>query len=394
MSTATPIETAGRRKSGSMWVLYAGGFLGPFGGSMVTPMLPELADAFETTRSTVAGSITAYFIPFAGFMLVSGSLAERWGRERTVRWAYLLYALSSLGSAVAPNIEVFFFARSVQGLANAFTTPILIAMIADLAGPNERGRFLGRYIGLQAAGAAFAPLVGGLAASILWRWAFVVSAVVSLGLMVMRMPHGVDVVRAEQTGPKWARVHALANPRLLVASVVSFLLHSTFFATIVLTALIAEDKFGLGPQTRGLVVAASGGAGILLASRLGAMSDRFGVPRFGAVAALALALSTAALGLVPSVAGLLIAIIVAGGSAAGARIASSSLAVASTPENRSGATSIALSWQFLGGALSPILWIPVYESNMTKGLTAASSGAATASVILFVLAVRGRRRSG
>jgi ACDE family multidrug resistance protein len=374
-----------------MWVLYAGGFLGPFGGAMVTPMLPELAGAFDTSRSGAAGSITAYFIPFAGFMLVSGSLAERWGRERTVRWAYLLYAVSSLACAAAPNLAVFFSARAVQGLANSFTTPILIAMIADLAAPHERGRFLGRYIGLQAAGAAFAPLIGGLAASIVWRWAFVLSAAVSLGLMAMRMPDGVDVARAEQTGPKWARAHALLNPRLLVASIVSFLLHSTFFATIVLTALIAEDKFGLGPQTRGLVVASFGGSGIVLASRLGGLSDRFGVPIFGAFAAITLAISTAALGVVPSIVVLLIVIVIAGAASASTRIASSGLAVASTPENRSGATSIALAWQFLGGALAPIVWIPVYESSIEIGMAAAGSGAALASMILFVVAVRDRR---
>jgi hypothetical protein len=44
-----------------LWAFYAGGFLGQFGGAMVTPMLPELSAALDTSLSTAASSLT--FLP-------------------------------------------------------------------------------------------------------------------------------------------------------------------------------------------------------------------------------------------------------------------------------------------------------------------------------------------
>ena len=164
------------------WPLYAGGFLGPFGGGMVTPMIPELRDGLHTTLSVAATSLTVYMVPFAIFMVVSGTLAERWGRRRTVLAAYLTYAVASLLCALAPHVSLFMVGRVGQGIANAFTTPILMAALTDLTPPQRLGRALGLFGSLQAAGLAFAPLVGGLAAMVDWRWAFVVTLVAALAL--------------------------------------------------------------------------------------------------------------------------------------------------------------------------------------------------------------------
>jgi hypothetical protein len=60
------------------------------------------------------------------------------------------------------------------------------------------------------------------------------------------------------------------------------------------------------------------------------------------------------------------------------------LAVTSTPSNRSGATSMALAWQFLGGALAPLIWLPVYRSHGGWAITAASGWALLAVGLLLI----------
>src|SRR3546814_1946284 len=64
--------------------LYAGGFLGPFGGGVVASILPEIGDDLGVGPSAAASSLTAYLLPFAALMLVSGPLGKRWGKVRTV----------------------------------------------------------------------------------------------------------------------------------------------------------------------------------------------------------------------------------------------------------------------------------------------------------------------
>ena len=78
-------------------------------------------------------AITAYLVPFAALQLVSGTIGERLGITRTVRIAYVAYAALSVLAAFAPSIEVFIGARALQGAANAFLTPLLLAALAASA---------------------------------------------------------------------------------------------------------------------------------------------------------------------------------------------------------------------------------------------------------------------
>ena len=112
--------------------LYVCGILGPFGGTVLSPMIPELRQSFDTSTATIAWGIGAFFFPFAALLLVSGTLGEKWGRERTVRTAVVLYALASLGCAARSSLFVFFGRRAAQGAFNAFMTPLLIATLTGL----------------------------------------------------------------------------------------------------------------------------------------------------------------------------------------------------------------------------------------------------------------------
>ena len=166
----------------NLWPFYIGGFLGPFGGAMVNAILPEIAGGVGSDEAGVATTLTAYMIPFSALMLVSGTVGGRWGMARTVRWAYVVYAVASLGCALATALGPLLAARALQGAANAFTTPLLVALIATLVPRANFGRALGTYAAMQAAGQAFAPLVGGLAAEWGYRLAFGADAVAALAL--------------------------------------------------------------------------------------------------------------------------------------------------------------------------------------------------------------------
>ena len=85
-------------------------------------------------------AIPAYFVPFAVFQLVSGTIGERLGRRRVVRAGYVAYAVASVAAAVAPTIGLFIVARAASGTANAFLTPLLLAGLAEA----HRARALGR----------------------------------------------------------------------------------------------------------------------------------------------------------------------------------------------------------------------------------------------------------
>ena len=97
---------------------------------------------------------------------------------------YAVYVLASVACVLAGTLALFLAARALQGVANAFTTPLLLAALGATVPPDRLGRALGWFGSLQAAGQTSAPLVGGLAAELDWRLAFVGVALVAglLGL--------------------------------------------------------------------------------------------------------------------------------------------------------------------------------------------------------------------
>lgn len=377
----------------STWPLYVGGFLGPFGGAVVATMLPEMATDLGVSLEAASLSLTAYLVPFAAFMLVSGTLAERFGRRRTVQVAFTTYVVASVACALAPNLSVLLLTRVVQGIANSFTTPVLVAAISSIVPAQRLGRALGLFGSVQALGQAAAPLIGGLAASVHWSWAFWGSAAVAGVLALLPPPDGgggpAAVPGAQASRNRW---RSLANRQLAVACLIAFLAYLTVNGITVVGAIHASSDFGLGPTQRGLAIAGFGVAGILAGRLLGSLLDRYGRLAFGAVVHALLGVGAAAAGLSPWLALMIVFVAIAGAAATGCRAVAQSLAVTATADNRSGATSMMLAWQFGGGAVAPILWVPLYAVAAGTTLVAAALPALAAAALL--LGARGISRRG
>lgn len=372
-----------------VWPLYAGGFLGPYGSTMVTPMVHEVAAGLHGSVTAAAAAVTAYMVPFAALLLVSGTLAERWGRGRVVRAALLVFALVSALCAVAPTMELFLLGRAVQGAANAFITPLLVASIIDLVPGERRGRALGWFAGMQAAGQGFSPLITGVAAAWHWRLAFVFPALLAV-VLVLLPPDAAAAARRATGAVPW---RVLVNRRLGSAAALSFLSYLGAVGLTVLVVLRVADDFGFGPVQRGLVSAAFGAAGVAAAGPLGRWAERVGPRPLGLVlnALLAAGLLAAALGPDPLL--VVVGVLLAGAAVTGIRTIVNELAATSAPSNRGGAASLALAAQFFGGALAPVLWVPLYHLDARWGF-AATCTAPLAALLVLLTATSLRRVPG
>jgi ACDE family multidrug resistance protein len=84
---------------------------------------------------------------------------------------------------------------------------------------------------------------------------------------------------------------------------------------------------------------------------------------------------------------------VAGVAGTAVRVVVNALATGSTPGNRGGASSMALAWLFLGGALAPLVLLPVYRAAPGAALPAAALGALAAAAVVAVAGRRPRREA-
>ena len=361
--------------------LYVGGFIGPFGGAVLAVLIPQLRDAFGATTAEVAAAIPAYLVPFALLQLVSGTIGERLGRRRVVRGGYVAYALFSLGAALAPSIEAFLALRALQGAANAFLTPLLLAGLAEVVDPARLGRSVGTFAAVQTAAVALSPLCGGLLGEIDWRLAFLLPAVVSLGLAFFAPA---DAVRDATAAP--ARLRAVLTRRVGLLSAAAFAGYAGVAGLAFLIAIRVEDAFGLGSTARGVLLAGFGVAGMVLGRPSGRLVDRFGRVPVAVAGALSCAALIAGIGEAGSAELTAVLWLAAGAGSSLLWAGLNTLAIEAVPGNRAGATSVFSAFKFAGNAAAPLMWLPLYAIDAS--LSFAAAGALTAGVAALALALR------
>src|SRR4051812_32211482 len=359
---------------------YIGGSLGPFGGGVVAVLVPQLRDAFDATTAGVAASIPAYLVPFAAFQLVSGTLGERLGRRRVVRTGYVVYAFLSVLAAFVPTLGAFLVVRALQGGANAFLTPLLLAGLADEVSPRQIGRAVGTFAAVQTSAVALSPLGGGALGALDWRLAFVTQAFVAAGLALL----------PPEDGAKRGELPALRTAftrRVGLLSAASFAGYAGITGVGFLVAVLAADEFGLSSIARGALLAGFGVAGMLLGRPAGDAVDRFGRVPVALTGIALCAVLVTLLGVAPSPVALAALWFATGlGSAliwAGINV----LAVEAVPGNRAGGTSVVSAFKFAGNAAAPLMWLPLYHADASLGFFGAGLLAACTAAFIAPLRV-------
>jgi MFS family permease len=356
--------------------LYAGGFIGPFGGGMVVVLVPELRDAFGISTGLASLALTVYLIPFAALQLVSGTIGERVGRVRATRAAFVVYAFASAATALAGGYGAFLAARAVQGAANAFTTPLVLAGLADATPPEQLGRTMGTFAAVQTAGVVGAPLVGGLAGAADYRLAFAAAAAVAVVLAAVPVPGGPGA-----RGTAHARLRDAATARALWLSVAAALAYLAVTGLGVVVAVRAGDELGLGATARGLLLAGFGAAGVVAGRPAGRAADRHGAARVAIAGALPCCALLPLLGLASTPATLAAGWVAAGICSALIWAGLNTLLAGAAPANRAGAISLAGAFKFGGNALAPLIWLSVYAAAPPLAF-----GGAGATALLLALA--------
>jgi MFS family permease len=343
--------------------LYAGAYLGPFGGGIAVAMLPELGGTFGVSPGAASASLTAYMLPFALVMLASGTLGERWGRSRTVVVGYLVYAAATVGCLLAPTWETFLVARAGQGVANAFTTPLLLAALAGAVEPSRLGRALGWFGSLQSAGQTSAPLVGGLAAEVDWRLAFAVLGVVALVLAAIGVPTEENAAEAR---PR-PTLRSAWRPDVVRAGVVAAIGFGCLGGLGFLVALRLQDAFALDAGPRGLALTGLGIAGILTARLIGGGVDRLGPRRCVVIGALTGAVLLVGVGLAPAVWLVVACWTLAGVPSQLILVGVNTLVLGSGGGNAGGAVSVVQALRFVGSSATPAAVPPIYHADPLAG---------------------------
>ena len=184
LRSATP---AGR------WVIAAtvlGSGIATLDATVVGIVLPTVGREFHVGIGTLQWVVTGYTLTLAAFLLLGGSLGDRYGRRRVFSIGVAWFATASLACGFAPNAAALIAARVVQGIGAALLTPGSLAILQASFVPSDRARAIGAWSGFGGLTAAAGPLIGGELINIgSWRWVFFVNLPISVVVLVITARH-------------------------------------------------------------------------------------------------------------------------------------------------------------------------------------------------------------
>lgn len=142
--------------------------------TIVNVALPAIRSDLHASVAELQWSIDAYTVVVASFLLLAGSIADRFGRKKTFQAGLLLFGLGSLLCSVAPSARVLVAARVLQALGGAMLNPVAMSIIVNtFLDPKERARAVGIWGAAFGVAMALGPLLGGLLVqSVGWRAIF------------------------------------------------------------------------------------------------------------------------------------------------------------------------------------------------------------------------------
>jgi MFS family permease len=133
--------------------------------------------------------VSAYVLFFAGFLLLSGRVADLWGRRRIFVAGLAVFTAASLCCGLSVSPQMLVVSRAFQGLGAATTAPAALSIITTIfAEGRERDRAVAAWTAVAAGGGAAGLLLGGFITDVLgWEWIFFVN--VPVGVAGIALSH-------------------------------------------------------------------------------------------------------------------------------------------------------------------------------------------------------------
>ncbi|NAT11101.1 MFS transporter [ANME-1 cluster archaeon AG-394-G06] len=146
----------------TLFTLYFSIVAALLGLSIISPLLPTIAEDLGATGFWVGMIFSGYAISRAIIMPIMGGLSDKYGRKILIASGLLLLAVISLLYLLAHNVYTLTAVRLLHGLAAGMIIPVAMAYAGETAKEGKEGRAMGIINMMFYLGVAVGPLIGGI----------------------------------------------------------------------------------------------------------------------------------------------------------------------------------------------------------------------------------------
>ncbi len=150
---------------------------------------------FELSPAATGLVLACFFVPFALLQYPLGMISDRVGRVVPIVAGSLGYGVTILAVGAAPTVPLAASGMVLVGVLGALVSPATMALVTDIAGPEERGAAMGGFNIFGSLGFLGGIILGGLIASnYSFFAAFAVAAGLEMGIVLVTLPPLLRVV--------------------------------------------------------------------------------------------------------------------------------------------------------------------------------------------------------
>jgi MFS family permease len=265
--------------------------------SMIIPAVPVLAQSFGISPGTAAQTITALALGRFTGLPVSGMVLDRLGTRSALIAGPGLSCIAAVLAAAMPRFSLILALIFLVGVAESVWVLAREMAGIDMARPDQRGRVLSGFHGVNYLGLALGPLLGGiLTESVGFRAVFIVYALcaalsVVLGFSTASPPASFSLLRSgrpqdsqRQTLSErlygWKDLFHQIHPELrstyIVLVIATFTSITHRVTTTSMLPLYATSRLGLTPKEVGFLFTISGLSVVAMILPAGFVIDKVG----------------------------------------------------------------------------------------------------------------------
>jgi predicted MFS family arabinose efflux permease len=379
---------------GLMALLASSAFAVAGGIHYQTPMLATIGHELQADAAQIGWVPTLSFGGmFVGIILLV-PLGDRVDKRRIILAKIVLLALAQLAMAFAPSLGVLAAASFVTGVTSSLVQS-MVAIVAEAAKPNERGRAVGTLMTALFLGILFARVAGGVFASWLgWRSCYLLSTallLIVIPLLFARLPHTRPTTRSGYGSLLWSVLGLLrANAAIRRAAAIQFLLGICYGGFWAVVSPMMSAYHRLGSAEVGLI-GIPGAAGILVARPAGRWTDRSGPLKVVTAAVITMLAAWTVLGF----SALTILAVVAGAilldcALRAAMVANQTLVNSAVPDARARANTVFGMHVWAGNATGALVASAAFAHAGWLGVVAAAIVATCGALLVHFRALRPR----
>jgi EmrB/QacA subfamily drug resistance transporter len=124
--------------------------------------LPSLARDIGASQTELTWIVDAYTVVFAGLLLFSGALGDRFGRRRVLLAGLAVFGIAAALGMLVHDASQLIVVRTLMGLGAAGIMPTTLSVITTSFPERERPRAIGVWVGMAGGGAVLGLFASGL----------------------------------------------------------------------------------------------------------------------------------------------------------------------------------------------------------------------------------------